>query len=71
MALSQPAQVRGLLALLRSFSSAVGDPAVSRETYRSLVAPGLSGEAFREILPEAQERESACRAAATRQNPPP
>ncbi|UCE86522.1 MAG: hypothetical protein JSU66_01935 [Deltaproteobacteria bacterium] len=60
-AMSQAAQARGYLALLRTFVAGLEAPEHRSETLRSLVAPEVSSAAFGEIVDRAEARERNCR----------
>ena len=61
MAMSNAADARGFLALLRAFSSVLeSDEAVRAESLRSLLAPEMVSSRFVQILNSAQGRERAC-----------
>jgi hypothetical protein len=59
-AMSQAAQARGFLALLRAFVREIEAPAGRHDTLRGLVAPESSPEAFSEALLSAERRETSC-----------
>lgn len=62
-ALSQPAEARGYLALLRTFVAELEEPANRRETLRGLVAPEVDAARFDEIADAAEASERSCLAA--------
>jgi len=59
-AMSQAAQARGFLALLRAFVREIETPSGRHDTLRGLVAPESSPEAFSEALLSAERRETSC-----------
>ena len=59
-AMSQAAQARGYLALLRAFVREIEVQNGRRDTLRGLVAPEVSPSAFAEALQAAERRESSC-----------
>ena len=59
-AMSQAAQARGFLALLRAFVREIETPSGRHDTLRGLVAPESSPEAFSEALRSAERRETSC-----------
>ena len=59
-AMSQAAQARGFLALLRAFVREIETPSGRHDTLRGLVAPESSPEAFSETLQSAERRETSC-----------
>ena len=59
-AMSQAAQARGYLALLRAFVREIEAPAGRTDTLRGLVAPESSPEAFLQALQAAEQRETSC-----------
>jgi hypothetical protein len=59
-AISQAAQARGYLALLRAFVREIEAPAGRTDTLRGLVAPETSPEAFLAALQSAEQRETGC-----------
>ena len=59
-AMSQAAQARGYLALLRAFVREIERHGGRRDTLRGLVAPEVSPGAFAEALAAAERRETAC-----------
>jgi hypothetical protein len=61
-ALSQAAQAKGYLALLRAFVRELEVPGNRLDTLRGLVAPESEGPAFSEALAAAELRETRCRA---------
>jgi hypothetical protein len=60
-AMSQAAQAKGYLALLRAFVREIETPANRQETLRGLIAPESSSAAFAEALGAAERREQSCR----------
>jgi len=62
-AMSQPAEARGYLALLRAFVSEFEGGQQWGETLRSLLAPEIGATRFNEILREAEAAERSCRRA--------
>ncbi len=60
LAMSQPAQVRGYLAFLRSFSRHLEGQNEWRSTLRGLIAPEIGATTFNEILDRATARERSC-----------
>jgi hypothetical protein len=60
--LSQAAQAKGYLALLRAFVRELEVPGNRLDTLRGLVAPESEGPAFSEALAAAELRETRCRA---------
>lgn len=62
-AMSQPAEARGYLALLRSFVNEFEGGEHSVETLRSLFAPEIGPTRFNQILAEAEAAERSCRSA--------
>ncbi len=63
-AMSQPAEAKGYLAVLRAFVDRVEAPEHRADTLRGVLAPELSAARFREALEAAEAAERACRAAA-------
>jgi len=63
-AMSQAAQAKGYLALLRAFVRELEPPANRLDTLRGLVAPELGSAAFEEALAAAERREAGCRGGA-------
>jgi len=63
-AMSQPAEARGYLALLRTFVSKFEAGNHYGETLRSLLAPEIGATRFSEILGRAEAAERSCRRAA-------
>ena len=63
-AMSQPAEARGYLALLRAFVNAFEAGAHCDETLRSLLAPEIGTTRFVEILDHAERAERSCARAA-------
>jgi hypothetical protein len=63
-AMSQPAEARGYLALLRTFVSEFEAGDHYGETLRSLLAPEVGATRFGEILQQAEAAERSCRRAA-------
>jgi len=63
-AMSQPAEARGYLALLRTFANDFEGGEHSVETLRSLFAPEIGPTRFSQILEEAEAAERSCRRAA-------
>jgi hypothetical protein len=63
-AMSQPAEARGYLALLRTFVSEFESGEHYGETLRSLLAPEIGATRFDEILGQAKAAERSCRRAA-------
>jgi hypothetical protein len=61
---NQASEVRGYLALLRSFVAALESPAYRTPTLRGLVAPEVGAVRFQTILDTAEKRERSCRAKA-------
>lgn len=59
-AVSQAAQARGYLALLRAFVREIEAPPARRDTLRGLVAPEMSPDAFAQALEAAERREASC-----------
>jgi hypothetical protein len=59
-AMSQAAQARGFLALLRAFVREIETQSGRHDTLRGLVAPESSPEAFSEALRSAERRETSC-----------
>jgi hypothetical protein len=59
-AMSQAAQARGYLALLRAFVREIEVQNGRRDTLRGLIAPEVSPSAFAEALQAAERRESSC-----------
>lgn len=59
-AMSQAAQARGYLALLRAFVREIETPAGRSDTLRGLVAPEISPDAFAQALAAAESREASC-----------
>ncbi len=59
-ALSQAAQARGYLALLRQFVHELEDTSHRRETLRSLVAPEMDSRTFDVVMDKAEARERGC-----------
>jgi len=59
-AMSQAAQARGYLALLRAFVREIETSDGRRDTLRGLVAPETSPEAFLAALRSAEQREAGC-----------
>ena len=59
-AMSQAAQARGYLALLRAFVREIEAPDGRRDTLRGLVAPESSPDVFAEALASAERREASC-----------
>ena len=59
-AMSQAAQARGYLALLRAFVREIETQSGRRDTLRGLVAPELSPSAFADALASAERREASC-----------
>jgi hypothetical protein len=59
-AMSQAAQARGYLALLRAFVREIEAPAGRGDTLRGLIAPEISSEAFGQALQLAERREASC-----------
>lgn len=64
-ATTQGAQVRGYLAVLRSFAQQL-EPARPDPILRSMVAPELDPARFEELLADARSAEQACRSQASR-----
>jgi hypothetical protein len=62
-AMSQPAEARGYLALLRTFVSGFEGGEQWGETLHSLLAPEIGATRFNEILTEAEAAERSCRRA--------
>jgi hypothetical protein len=62
-ALSQAADARGFLVLLRQFVSELEAPDYRRETLRSLIAPELDPMSFGVIMDKAEQAEQECLAA--------
>ncbi len=60
LALSQPAQAKGYLALLRSFVSHLEGQNEWRSTLRGLIAPEVGATTFKEMLDRAAARERSC-----------
>lgn len=60
-AMSQAAQARGYLALLRAFVRELEIPANRLDTLRGLVAPESGSAAFAEAFAAAERREASCR----------
>jgi hypothetical protein len=60
-AMSQAAQARGYLALLRAFVRELEVPANRLDTLRGLVAPESGAQAFADEFANAERRESSCR----------
>jgi hypothetical protein len=60
-AMSQAAQAKGYLALLRAFVREIETPANRQDTLRGLIAPESSSAGFAEALGAAEQRESSCR----------
>jgi hypothetical protein len=60
-AMSQAAQARGYLALLRAFVRELEVPANRLDTLRGLVAPESGAEAFAGVFANAERREASCR----------
>lgn len=60
LAMSQPAQAKGYLALLRSFVRHLEGQSEWRSTLRGLLAPEVGATAFNEILDRAMARERSC-----------
>lgn len=60
LAMSQPAQARGYLAFLRSFSRHLEGQSGWRSTFRGLIAPEIGTSTFNEILDRAMARERSC-----------
>ena len=60
-AMSQAAQARGYLALLRAFVRELETPANRQDTLRGLVAPESGSAAFAETFAAAERREASCR----------
>jgi hypothetical protein len=60
-AMSQAAQARGYLALLRAFVRELEIPANRLDTLRGLVAPESARAAFAEVYAAAERREASCR----------
>jgi hypothetical protein len=63
-AMSQPAEARGYLALLRTFVNRFEGGEYGGETLRSLLAPEIGATRFNRILEEAEAAERSCRRAA-------
>jgi hypothetical protein len=63
-AMSQAAQAKGYLALLRAFVRELEPPPNRVATLRGLVAPELGSAAFAEALAAAERREAGCRGGA-------
>jgi hypothetical protein len=63
-AASQAGEVRGYLALLRSFVAELEPPADRRESLRGLIAPELGVSGFGAVLDAAEQRERQCLARA-------
>jgi hypothetical protein len=61
-AMSQAAQARGYLALLRAFVREIEVAEGRRDTLRGLIAPELSPAGFAEALAVAEKREASCAA---------
>jgi len=59
-AISQPAEARGYLALLRTFVNEFEGGEHSGETLRSLLAPEIGATRFGEILKGAEAVERSC-----------
>ena len=59
-AMSQPAEARGYLALLRAFVNEFETDGHDEETLRSLLAPEVGATRFNEILGEAEAAERSC-----------
>jgi hypothetical protein len=59
--MSQAAQARGYLALLRAFVRELEVPANRLDTLRGLVAPESGAEAFAGVFANAERREASCR----------
>lgn len=59
-AMSQAAQARGYLALLRAFVREIEVQNGRRDTLRGLIAPEVSPSAFAEALETAERREASC-----------
>ncbi len=59
---NQASEVRGYLALLRSFVAELESPAHRTPTLRGLVAPEVGAKRFQAILDTAEKREHSCRA---------
>ena len=64
-AMSQAAQARGYLALLRAFVREIEVPDGRRDTLRGLIAPEVSPAAFAEALTGAERREASCAGASS------
>ena len=62
-ALSQAAEARGFLALLRQFVLELEAPEHRRETLRSLIAPELDPMSFGVIMDKAEQAERNCQSA--------
>jgi hypothetical protein len=62
-ALSQAAEARGFLALLRKFVAELEAPEHRRETFRSLIAPELDPISFGVVMDKAEQAEEACKTA--------
>jgi hypothetical protein len=60
-AMSQAAQARGYLALLRAFVRELEAPADRLDTLRGLVAPESAPTTFAELYAAAERREVGCR----------
>ncbi len=63
-AMSQPADAKGYLALLRALVAGLEPESHRDETLRSLVAPSVGAESFGAMLSDAQAAEAACRGGA-------
>lgn len=61
-AMTQAAQARGYLALLRAFVAGLEEEPYRRATLRGLIAPELGADAFARKLERAEARERRCRA---------
>ena len=64
-AMSQAAQARGYLALLRAFVREIEVQDGRRDTLRGLIAPEVSPAAFAEALTAAERREASCAGASS------
>ena len=62
--MSQAAQAKGYLALLRAFVEELEAPDARVDTLRGLVAPEMPAGDFDGIYSEAEQRERRCRGAA-------